>query len=320
MMDRPLNIDSWTEAREATFVTHRDRGDVDERRRVQHEWHAFVRAHSRLHLTFVGDRLPALSGLAKAAISRKELKKSPTGRYRAGLFEYSLLNDMAWCGGNQMLKVRRKGNTTTTGGVGISEKASEPKPEQYIAPTWSWASVLDPVNYAPYGYTTFLCTVLEAQTNLIDETTGRVSGGSIILRGKLRQSRWDWVTLGFSAHHYGLLDIKRTKTTFKITSDEGTRWFPDYDITAEGKHRLAEQEPLYLLPLVSRPILSRSSGAEFRFRLYPGKTITETAYLVLRRARSAAVPVFERVGWAEYTGSSKGPVMECVKKTKSMLM
>jgi len=218
-VDQPLNIDMWTKAREATFVTHRDLSDVDERTRVQHEWHAFVRAYGRLHLTLVGDRLPALSGLGKAAILRRELLKIPTGRYLAGLFERSLLNDMAWCVGEQMLKVRREGNTTTTGGIGISEKASKPRPEQYIAPTWSWASVLDLVEYAPYGYTTFLCTVLEAQTNLIDETAERVSGGSIILCGKLRQSRWGWVTLGFSPHHYGLLDTKGTITTFKITSD-----------------------------------------------------------------------------------------------------
>jgi len=320
MMDRPLDIDSWTKAREATFVTHRDLSDVDERTRVQHEWHAFVRAYSRLHLTFVGDRLPALSGLAKAAMSRREDHHIPTGRYLAGLFEKSLLNDMAWCVGKQMLKVRKEGRTATFGGVGTTESASKPRPEEYVAPTWSWASVLDPVEYAPYGYTTFLCTVLEARTSLVDQTTGRVSGGSIILRGNIQPSRWGWVTPSFSSNYYALLDIKGTITTLKIRSDEGMRWYPDYDITAEAKHRLSEQEMLYLLPLVSRPILSRESDSEFSFRFYPGKTITETAYLVLRRAGSAAVPVFERVGWAEYTGSSKGPAVEGGQESRFMLV
>jgi hypothetical protein len=41
----------------------------------------------------------------------------------------------------------------------------------------------------------------------------------------------------------------------------------------------------------------RDADAEFSWKWWPGTTFVETVYLVLRRAVSNTVPVFERIGW-----------------------
>ena len=321
---KPLENDSWTKAWEAHYVTHHDLSDIkDERTRVAHEWHSFVRAYSRLSLTFPSDRLPALSGLAKAMRERREQNKIPTGRYLAGLWEGTLFNDMAWSVGKELARWRKAGNATQPGrGASTVQAASKPRLEEYVAPSWSWASVQDPVEYAPFGYSTYFPEILETQTELKDkDPTGQVTGGSLVLRGRLLKSRWGRTTMGFAPGYFSLFDAHGTRPTFLgMASDQGMKWFPDYDIDAPSRHKVAANEHLYLLPLVSRPIVGRGKEAEFRFRLYPGKTVVETVYLVLKRASNAAVTVFERVGWTEYTGSSDVPDLGEATYMKFMLV
>ncbi|OTB06957.1 hypothetical protein M426DRAFT_9037 [Hypoxylon sp. CI-4A] len=108
-----------------------------------------------------------------------------------------------------------------------------------------------------------------------------------------------------------------------LASDEGMVWYPDHDIHAQGKHKLSQEEKLYILPLVSRPIIERGEDSDIRIRFYPGKTRVETVYLVLKRAKPASdMPVFERVGWAEYTGFdwNKVPDLSKAQDTKFMIV
>ena len=320
-----LTNDSWTKAREAHYVTHYDLSDIkDERTKVLHEWHSFVRAYNRLSLTFARDRLPALSGLAKTTRERREQSNVPTGRYLAGLWEGTLLNDMSWSVGKHVPRMRKAGSTIVPGkGDSYVQKASKPRLEEYVAPSWSWASVQESVEHAPFGYNTYLCEVLGVDIELKDnEPTGQVTAGSIVLQGKLLESRWGRTKpQGFTQGCFGLFDAQGTRPTFLgFATDLGMKWFPDYDIDASSSHKIAESEILFLLPLVSRTILGRGKESEFRFRIYPGKTVVETVYLVLRRAKAASLPVFERVGWTEYTGSSEGPDLKNATAMKLVLV
>ncbi|KAI6089955.1 CNVH-domain-containing protein [Hypoxylon rubiginosum] len=297
--------DSWTKAYETYYATHHDVTKVDDTTKIEHEWHSWVRAYSRLNLTYVSDRLPAISGVAQQVKERREAHNMPTGRYLAGLWEETLLNDMSWCVGLDRVRVRRDEETHH----GASYKGTDTryirdvvkmKPDEYVAPSWSWASVLSPVEFAPFGYKTFLCQLLDVQTQTVGPNEfSRVTAGHVLLRGRLLETRWN-ETDGKMC----LKDVLGTRLSLPLLGDRGMVWFPDYDIRSEGKHKLPKDERLYILPLVSRPILGRDKDADVRMRFYPGKTKVEAVYLVLKRIQSAAAtPVYERVGWAEYTGS-----------------
>ncbi|KAF1984229.1 CNVH-domain-containing protein [Aulographum hederae CBS 113979] len=323
------DYDSWTKAREAHYVTHQDLSDLkDEKEKIEHEWHSFVRAYSRLSITFASDRLPALSGLAKLTRERRDSSRIPAGRYLAGLWEGTLINDMTWCVGKNLARWRKVGNSRQTGpnkGDPALRPASNPRPEEYVAPSWSWASVLDAVEYAPFGYDYFLCQVLDAQTELKDsEPTGRVIGGTIVMRGKLQQTRWERTEKQSGEVTFVLPDIQGTRSTLfgwnTKLADPGMKWRPDYNVQAPGKHMLDRDSPLFLFPLARRTVIGKGSGAEFDWKLYPGKAVVETVYLVLRRARSPDMPVFERVGWTEYTGSSDVPNLKAAKEMKFMVV
>lgn len=93
---------------------------------VNNAWRRAVEDYSSRNLTKATDKLPALAGLAAAMRDRK-LK---TCRYLAGLWEDDILCGLAWV-------PRHEGYTDKSIG----------RYSDYIAPTWSWASVTGPVSY-----------------------------------------------------------------------------------------------------------------------------------------------------------------------------
>jgi hypothetical protein len=84
-------------------------------------WQSIVQDYSRQKLTVETDIFPALSGLAK------QVQKCRTGKYIAGLWEDSLLEDLGW---------RKRSD-----GVPLDF------PRAWRAPSWSWASVMGGVCY-----------------------------------------------------------------------------------------------------------------------------------------------------------------------------
>jgi len=80
-------------------------------------WNKVVRRYSQRALTFGTDRLPGISGIAR------ELALPALGKYLAGLWEYQLPQALLW---------------ESTGKV-------IDRPSQYLAPTWSWASIVTAV-------------------------------------------------------------------------------------------------------------------------------------------------------------------------------
>ena len=113
---------------EASNATNPEKLDAAE------NWHRVIEQYSSLSLTKQTDRLPALSGLA--------IRSSPVlGEYLAGLWKHSLVSDLLW-------RINKLEHDIV-------------RPTEYIAPSWSWASVNGPVSFWP-----------EPDTRLIEGTSG----------------------------------------------------------------------------------------------------------------------------------------------------
>jgi hypothetical protein len=116
-------------------------------RSVAETWRTIVDHYSKLSLTFPKDVLPALSGLAKMFLQMR-----PGDRYLAGLWEQSLIDDLAWNSCYNMPTL--------------------PRPEVFRAPPWSWASVTQRVMFSDEieELDTVYARVVRATTILADRT------------------------------------------------------------------------------------------------------------------------------------------------------
>ncbi len=111
-----------------------DRKDRDPGREMEQgtnwaAWHHMVEDYTARNITKHTDRLPALSGLAQGVVRERG------GEYLAGLWKSGLLEGLLWC-------KARSGSA-----------ALAPTPE-YVAPSWSWASVAGPVKFPIYDWYT----------------------------------------------------------------------------------------------------------------------------------------------------------------------
>lgn len=84
-------------------------------------WQHMVMDYSRLALSFPGDYFPALAGLAKQWQAKQK------ARYVAGMWTYSLVNDLQWT---------------------VPKGRQQKRPGKWRAPSWSWAAVDTEVHYA----------------------------------------------------------------------------------------------------------------------------------------------------------------------------
>lgn len=143
---------------------------------LAHQWHKIIESYSRLKLSFLRDKFPALSGLAQ----QMSKKRGPEVRYLAGLWSNSLLTDLLW-----------------TAAYVWSLHAIDRILQGYEwrAPSWSWAARDVPVILPPRlgteanGSTCEVkafCDILDAETMLATtDKTGRVSDGRLVVRGRL---------------------------------------------------------------------------------------------------------------------------------------
>ncbi|KAI3320627.1 HET-domain-containing protein [Xylariaceae sp. AK1471] len=130
-------------------------------------WRSLIGQFSSRDLTYPTDCLPALSGVAT------KFQRQLNSEYIAGLWKGDLPVSLIWA------VSRRKGDL------------SPPKciHSEYIAPSWSWASVGQPV-YFPGFFENYVSepfmTVEDVQcepTNPNLSPLGRVTGGHLVLRG-----------------------------------------------------------------------------------------------------------------------------------------
>lgn len=153
-------------------------------------WTLLVGGYSTRRLSYVTDKLPAISGVARR-FHRQETNKS---NYLAGLWRQDLPWLLCW----RAFQWRFEQRTV-----------------EYCAPTWSWASMTSPVIWDNAIYEAV------SKVEIVDAVTipqgidifGKVSGGSISLRGCLQ-----WATLDFevvvSTNVLGLKNEKGDKIFF----------------------------------------------------------------------------------------------------------
>lgn len=102
---------------------------------AQTRWDSICSIFSGFDLTFATDRLPALAGLAARRI-RSGYREGP---YVCGLWETELFRDLQWMRGHDKLA------------LGDEKSPPEYRFAEYYAPSWSWASVIQPIYIADPG-------------------------------------------------------------------------------------------------------------------------------------------------------------------------
>ncbi|KAK4448882.1 HET-domain-containing protein [Podospora aff. communis PSN243] len=135
------------------------------------EWRCIVEEYTGFSLTLEKDVLPALAGLALEFAGLR-----PGDRYLAGLWETSLLSDLAW--------------------YRASTVKDTPRPSVYRAPSWSWASIARKVGFhsSEFEEDDVRARIISAETTLTgSDTRGEVEGGSIVLMARVQPATTTWV-------------------------------------------------------------------------------------------------------------------------------
>ena len=127
------------------------------------KWYHAVRIYTRGELTFNSDKLIAISGVARFL---KHMWRDESVRYLAGLWSYQLEISLVWS----------------------SHEGTQLAGDEYLAPTWSWASVNGAIHNPFYCHKwryELLSKVLEVQTEPINDTFGAVRAGFLRLSGPM---------------------------------------------------------------------------------------------------------------------------------------
>ncbi|KAH9242533.1 hypothetical protein K456DRAFT_1905694 [Colletotrichum gloeosporioides 23] len=132
------------------------------------DWQGLVTDYSRRSLTYSNDILPAVSALAKLWAGKVE------GEYLAGVFSSNLHRDLLWA----------------HEGMRTPAEFLNQRPEQYTAPSWSWASQSDSISWVWHAVTTF-----KPEFHLMEgkvspkglDPYGRVKSGHLLLSTKIQK-------------------------------------------------------------------------------------------------------------------------------------
>lgn len=175
-------------------------------------WRRLIDQYAPLQLTCLNDKLPALSGLARA------MKGISQENYLAGLWKDTLLFDMCW--------------------TASSPKAKQPHQATWRAPSWSWASIDGPIRYeTPLWNGKHIkswkehALAREAKcTPAGPSLTGEVKDGFLALYGFLIPA-----SVKTGAFHADCSELKSLPL----------KWFPD------RAHEIEEMPVIYLVPIMT---------------------------------------------------------------------
>ena len=133
-------------------------------------WAIIVSEYSRAKLTYSTDKLVALAGLARALTA---VFKHSLGRYLAGLWETSLLNQLGWF-------------ISADEDPGRVYQGTSQGSATYRAPSWSWAAADGPVYLNPRALQELkivhIAQLLEVQTTASPDEYSSVSAAYLKLR------------------------------------------------------------------------------------------------------------------------------------------
>lgn len=133
-------------------------------------WESLIMQYSRCDLTYLYDKLPALSGLAQAfSIIQSQDFSLDKNHYLAGIWRPQLPHALCW-----YTKSKEE-----------SGQVRRYRPHLYRAPSWSWVSVEGPVEVK--GSLEPVCRVVDVKVVREDEQykTGTVKGGILHLESHL---------------------------------------------------------------------------------------------------------------------------------------
>jgi hypothetical protein len=287
-------------------------GAVLRRRRPEHlRWTQYVVAYSYLNLSYASDRLPAISGLARDYASRRA--KNHPGQYLAGLWRNSIYGELVWFVGAPLLRhrakkvIRFRNEDEDEARFTTTQKA---RVREYVAPSFSWASVFDAVNYRAPEDNRPLCEVLDASVSLNgDDEFGSVSEGcSLKIKGRLAKTSWTAISDGSASVPYMLSSLVGSQQ-MDLDDSQGLRFLPDYTITAPDENQISRTEELFVLPVLSQKVSligwsydgNHEKMEKEKERI---NRIRNTLCLVLRRRDESGDMVrYERVGFTEYVNA-----------------
>ncbi|KAF4785035.1 hypothetical protein HER10_EVM0001993 [Colletotrichum scovillei] len=218
------------------------------------DWRSTVENYKRTRLTYQSDILPVIAGVVK------DMQRYRKDKYLAGVWEDSLLDDLAWQATQSVL----------------------PRPDAWTAPTWSWASVTSRIHYS--NLRTILApkfmeeadselqrtVVIEASTKSAGaDPTMEVISGHIVLFGPMITARLECEGESKVAAPQRTYFALHGSTLFEIA--------PDYNFWAPGKGCVPLGSTIYLLHLCREPELRNKNGIGHK------KMPTKVFSLVLRQ-------------------------------------
>lgn len=217
------------------------------------KWRKTVREYVELDLTYESDRLPALSGLAKHI--QKEYGR---GKYLAGLWDDSLLEDLMWW-------------------VREEDVQNARRPKEWRAPSWSWAAVEARVQHRILPIKTVHCKIVGAfVVPAYADMTGAVGAGCLTLEGivvkallRLCQSQADREDGDLVGRRFAI-EILGT------TERKPHTMYADYDLETEGLGHVPDGEEVFCMCIATDQ--------------------WHKCWLVLRRIRNKVA--YERIGMA----------------------
>lgn len=298
-------------------------------------WRYLVATYSAQHLTQASDRPVAFSGIARAVHDDWNTIQAQTGartsstttttttttRYLAGLWQHSLAADLGWfVGWPSLLRMPRlpswhpAADDDRRDDSAASYYALRPGPMAYLAPSWSWASLLSPVRYirnTEHLGLELLFQFLDAHVPLAHgDPYGSVAAVcTLYLRGRLFKSRFESRRYEDEVQRLSciLVDAVGSQNLDAPSDLHPLQFLPDHAIHDPLGADFVDptKESLYVFPI---------SDQENGF-FQPG-TSRSTSCLVLRRLQQEAEDgpglvsnVFQRVGFTEYTSpASSGDV------------
>jgi hypothetical protein len=198
-------------------------------------WSDIVEKYSRSSLSFESDKLVAIAGLAA------EIQRIVRDEYCAGLWKKQLSSHLLWRA-NPTDRKQRDGL--------ISGQDSL----EYIAPSWSWASIQYPVE-AVYFDPEFhhpVAEILDIQLNLVnkDDMFGALKNAAVQIRGRLAKAKM-------------VRRRKQLRLHFSPNSTHYLRWMP------EGLDS----------PQTSSWRISGSQSSNSRLGIYPNQAISPNTSL-----------------------------------------
>lgn len=256
-------------------------------------WYGLVWSYGRRKLSKPTDKLPAISGLARLFHERIG------GQYVAGLWSKAMLEGLAW--------------------QALGERAPASR-DQYIGPTWSWAS------YAGIGATALnpgwvaVAQVLDWHVDLKHAANpfGEVGDAWVRVRGPAVQLRHS--ALESNEHEAGLRragfrPLPRVCTPYS-ESENGSIMKTDHaDVTATSEWKEWRMEVLLLVGnKKGRGQESRSAGggADEAFDSFMG--------LVLKSAGDEQEGKMQRIGWLILEGKEGFKIREDEKNWKTVTL